>query len=293
VFTKPPKLNVTKDYRLFHRPDDADNRDAAPKRWKRLRASMQRYGFLPDRPISCYRDATKTLWVKDGQHRLIFAEELALPVYWIETPVDYDVGIVGATGEKWLPIDHARRYAARGNPHYRAVLALHTDFGISPNTAAGLLAGQTSGSNVSRAFEDGTYEATDQTFGITVATLYRSIYTKHPTLKHNCLLMALAACCRAPLFDAGRLLQNLTRCRAKVAEYSTRDAFLDMLEEIYNYGRHELYPLKIAAMQAMKERQPTHARKKPSELEKARATISRLMLLDTTPPERTSKQPAT
>lgn len=62
--------------------------------------------------------------------------------------------------------------------------------------------------------------------------------------------------CRVPDFDAGRLLQCAARCRERLVSYSTRDAYLGMLEEVYNFGRKQLFGLKSAAVMAMRDRFP-------------------------------------
>jgi len=111
-----PKINVTKNYRMFGR--SADNREVDLKKHRRLYESMRRYGFLPCYPIICPRDANKHLYVKEGQHRLAIAEELGLPVYWVETDVDFDVAVVNCTQKVWTPIDYAKKHAA-DNPDYR------------------------------------------------------------------------------------------------------------------------------------------------------------------------------
>ena len=61
------------------------------------------------------------------------------------------------------------------------------------------------------------------------------------------------------------MLQNADRCREKLIAYSTRDAYLEMLESIYNFGRSKMLGLKVAALMAMRERnavQVARAKKK-------------------------------
>lgn len=76
-------------------------------------------------------------------------------------------------------------------------------------------------------------------------------------------MKCLAACqavCRVAEFDPARLKANLKRCSEKLAPFSTRDAYLQMLEEIYNYGRSKLFALRIAAIEAMRERDPSRSK---------------------------------
>lgn len=70
------------------------------------------------------------------------------------------------------------------------------------------------------------------------------------------------AVCRLDGFDAARLLAGVERCREKLVSYSTREAYLEMIEEIYNFGRRQLVPIKVNALNAMKSRSAAQPAKK-------------------------------
>lgn len=70
------------------------------------------------------------------------------------------------------------------------------------------------------------------------------------------------AVCRVPGFDAKRLIGGAERCRDKLGSYSTREAYLEMMEEIYNFGRKQLVGLKSQAMMIMKDRNACNAKVK-------------------------------
>jgi len=42
--------------------------------------------------------------------------------------------------------------------------------------------------------------------------------------------------------------------------YSTRDGYMDMLEEVYNFKRMKLFPLKVNALQVMRDRNIAHSK---------------------------------
>jgi hypothetical protein len=50
------------------------------------------------------------------------------------------------------------------------------------------------------------------------------------------------------------LIGGAERCREKLVSYSTRDAYLDLLESVYNFGRKQLVSLKLPAIEAMRKR---------------------------------------
>jgi hypothetical protein len=246
------KINVTKNYRLFSRSDD--NRPLDMKKHKKLFQSMKRYGFLNDFPIACRRDDNKHLVVKDGQHRLAIAETLGLPVYWVEGAVDFDVAVVNGTAKIWHLRDYATKFATNGNQDYQKGLAFAEAHKLPLGTAFSLLAGTTSWTNVQSAFFDGDFKIKDQQWANAVAGIYGPMTEMSAVLRNARFVEACMAVCRIKEFDATRLLQNAHRCREKLVAYSTKDAYLDMLEDIYNFGRKHLLGLKAAAIMAMRER---------------------------------------
>src|SRR5262245_22388251 len=98
-------IQTTRNYRLFER-HEGENRPLNLKKHKKLIESMKRYGFLACFPLVCVRDPDGRLVVKDGQHRLAIAEMLALPVYWIEEAVDFDVAVINCTSKIWALKDY-------------------------------------------------------------------------------------------------------------------------------------------------------------------------------------------
>lgn len=61
------------------------------------------------------------------------------------------------------------------------------------------------------------------------------------------------AVCRVEEFEPKRLLRNAERCREKLMPYSTREAYLVMLEEIYNFRQQKLVALKVLAEMTRRE----------------------------------------
>jgi hypothetical protein len=250
--SSPKKVNVTRNYRMFARSED--NRALVPHKHKRLLESMRLYGFLPEFPIVCCRDANKHLIVKDGQHRLSIAETLGLPVYWIEESAAWDVAIVNSTQKGWVPRDYAERYARAGNADYLEGLDFMDANRLPIGLSFALLAGTTTFANIQAAFLRGEFRVKDRKWAASVAAIYRPFHAASKACRNARFIEACMAVCRVKEFEPDRLLHGLNRCREKLVAFSTRDAYLEMLEEIYNFGKRQLYPLKIAALTAMRER---------------------------------------
>ena len=255
-----PKLQATKDYRLFHR--STANRPLNPGKHKRLLKSMQDYGFLPCYPLVCMRNGQKSLVILDGQHRLAFAESLGLAVYFLVLENAIDIAKVNSTQEKWNTRNFAETYAAQGKIAYRDGLEFAERHGIAVGIAFGMLAGTTSWNNIATEYYGGTFIIRDKEWAETVGSIYSQIVATAPRVRNARLLEACMAVARVNGFDSQRLLSGVDRCREKLVAYATRDAYLEMLEEVYNFGRKSLVGLKIAAIQAMRDRNATTPKSK-------------------------------
>lgn len=253
------KIQTTKNYKLFTR--STENRPTDLKKHKKLIESMKKYGFLSCFPIVCWRDKVGNLIVKDGQHRLMIAESLGLPVHWVEETVDFDVAEINCTGKTWALQDFARKHATNGLKAYEEGMEFATAHSIPLGTAFALLAGNTSFGNIQPQFIDGTFKVKDRKWADAVASIYGPLTLMQAALKTNHFVAACMAVCRVAEFEAKRLLQNAERCREKLVHYGSRDAYLDMLEHVYNFGRVKLFALKIAALTAMRERIVTNKKK--------------------------------
>lgn len=249
-----PKVAVTKNYRLFER--SPDNRILNEPKHKRLRKSMEEYGFIPAYPIVCIRNGDKHLVVRDGQHRLVFAESLGLSVYYMVVETDFDISRVNNTQVVWTPRNHAETFAAQGKGEYQAGLEFADRYHLPVATAFALLAGTACFHNVSQTFYDGTFKTKDRDWAEAVGSIYSHISSIAPRLRNARLIEACMAICRVHGFDVQRLIGGAERCREKLVPYATRDAYLDMLEAVYNYGRKQMVGLKVAAINAMRERNP-------------------------------------
>lgn len=253
--TRSRKVNVTKNYRLFER--SADNRQTKLKGRGKLIASLKTYSWLHSMPLSAYRNGDKKLIVKDGQHRLDIAAELGIPVPWVEEPIDFDISVVNSTAKIWQPIDHAEKWAAAGKREYQEGIEFAQRYKIAVGLSFALLSGTFHYSNVIDSFTRGTYKIKDRDWANRVAGIYSQMVALSPSLRRATFLQACAAVCRVPEFKEKRLLTCANRCRDKLASYSTRDAYLAMLEEVYNYGHKTMLGLKSSAIMVMRARNAT------------------------------------
>lgn len=254
------KILNTRNYRLFQN-NSGENRPLDIKKHKKLLESMKEYGFLECFPIIVNRNGGEHLIVKDGQHRLACAEALGLPVYYVEDKSDFDVAKVNVATKIWVLKDYAQKFAASGAKPYQEGLDFAQQYGLPIGTAFSLLGGTTTFSNFQEQFLSGTFKVKDRTWANAVASIYGPLTGMSKAVKNARMLEACMAVCRVPDFNPERLLGGAEQCREKLIAYSTRDAYLDMLEDIYNFRRRQLVGLKSAAIMAMRERNAAKPKK--------------------------------
>lgn len=250
------QIRCTKDYRIFHRHSD-ENRPLNLKWHKRLVESMKEYGFIRAYPIICFRDKDKRLIIKDGQHRAVIAEMLGLPVYFVEEEKDFDIAKANSATASWKLVDYAQKHAANGIDAYKSVLEFANTHSMPVSLAATLLSGTTTFANINAKFYNGTWRVKDWDWANAVASILVPLTAINPKIKNQRFIEACMAVCRVDEFDPKRLISGAERCREKLVPYGTKEAYLDMLESIYNFHRAKLFGLKNAAIMAMRERNPS------------------------------------
>lgn len=250
--TEQRKIQATRNYRLFARSEE--NRALDLKKHKKLYESMRTYGFLPCFPIVCVKNGIGPRIVKDGQHRLAIAEELGLPVYYVDEDTDFDVAVINCTPKTWTLRDYAEKHIANGKKDYVEGLEFASRHGVPLGIAFAMLSGTTSFGNVQDSFVRGDFKVKDAVWAECVGSTYSAMINLSTSLKTVRFLEACMAAARVKGFEIARLIGGAKQCRDKLVSYSTRDAFLEMMEYIYNFRRQKTVPLKFMALEAMRER---------------------------------------
>lgn len=258
--SKSVKVNMTTNYDMFH---VCENRPINEARHKKLRLSMQQYGFLKGFPIVCVRDGKGRLVVKDGQHRLAFARLLRLPVWWIEEDVDFDIATINSTSRIWVLRDYADRFAQAGNKNYAEGIDFAATHKIPLGTAFAMLAGTISFGNIEGAFTAGDFKVKERGWAEMVAATYGPLTESAPGSKSQIMLLACMAVCRVPDFDPKRLAVGAQSNPGLLKPFAQRDEYLTVFEELYNHKRNakNRVPLKFMAIQAMADRGKARGKK--------------------------------
>lgn len=250
------KTTSTRDYGRF--VSDKANRVITEKdrlRLKRLRASMKKYGFLPF-PILVRRTGQR-LSIIDGQHRFAVAQELGLPVLYVETERD-DIVIseCAAAQSPWNIHDYVASSAARGERHYQDLLAFSQQHKMPLARCAMLLRGYCGDNGaVGAAIKDGRFVVKDRVFAERVARLVNAIAEHFPHAKASPSVAALARFIRIPQFDDERLIKRAAAHPHMLKNQPTLEMFSEMYEALYNHAsRQGRLPLAFLAKEAAAKR---------------------------------------
>lgn len=246
-------ISTTKNYRMFKISDENRPLDLSTR--KGLRDSMKAYGFLKSFPLSCVRGRDNKLVVKDGQNRLAIAEELGLAVHYYVEEVDYDIAAVNNAQQKWTLKDYAMKWASQGRDNYVTLLAFIDSHSMPIGLGTSLLCGHSHANGITmRQFREGNFKVSDYEFADRVANVYSQLIHLAKDVKNRNCLAAVMAAMRIDGFDPKRLIDGAKKRPEKLKPYATRDCYLEMIEEVYNYNRSRLVSVKMPALQILRER---------------------------------------
>lgn len=241
-------IQATKNYKLFHMSDD--NRPVDIAKHNKLKKSMQESGYIKGYPIIVKRDDKGRLVVKDGQHRLSVAELLQIPVWWVEDDGDFDIATVNSTHVKWQPVDYAKKWAANGKKDYQEAIEFCEQYNLPISRGFSLLAGSicTAGTGFRDAYANGSFRIREKSYAHIIASVYRTFLDMKVSVNKSRLLEALILVCRVDGFDKSRLIDGAKKTVEKFQNYSTCEAYMDMLEDMYNFRRSKLVSIKNEAI---------------------------------------------
>lgn len=240
--TKTPRLESSSNYAAFT-PND-EQREIKDSHVKHLAEEMGQYGYLPSKPIQCFKKGSKYV-VIDGHHRLAAAKRIGIPVFFVVEPESNaeTMASVNANVKTWCIIDFIRMYSLRGNKEYQNLMR-YIEVGIPSMMAASMLHGHAAASgNVNDLLKRGDFKirTTDH-----INRIYRMIEefsSSNPVVKHRAFIASLSECLLTPEFDFDRFKRRFEESPAMIQKASNKDLQLLQIEELYNFRSREKVPL--------------------------------------------------
>lgn len=243
------KLEKTADYSKFVTNDE--QRPIKEKHVKKLVAAMQSMGFLPSKPIQCYRKNGKLVMV-DGHHRFTAAKSLGIPVFYVvETEQCQDtMAAENSLVSKWAGEDFVRLFAMRGMKDYVELMS-YKQKGIPIVMAASMLIDNAASSgNAHKSIQDGTFKIKSRNQINAVLSFLEEFGEINPALKSRSFIAAIS---NVVMCDDVSLETMRTRIRenpSMITKASTQQAMLAQLETVYNHRSRNPIPLKFLVEKA-------------------------------------------
>jgi len=245
------ELKKTSDYSIFTL--SSENRSV--ENVSKLTASMTRYGFLRCHPLHVVLRDGK-LVVLDGQHRLKAAKALGIPVYYvIEKDANISIPEINCAQRAWSVKDFVHSFASQGLPDYIKLKEFAESNGLPMFGAASLLIGSNFDSgNTGSKIRNGEYRVRDERYANSVAAVVRASAEYAPWARNGLYVSAISMCLRVREFSARQYIEKLGKHSLLLVLCPNRDAFLDVIESIYNRNSPKKIPLAFLARQMSRQR---------------------------------------
>lgn len=232
-----------------------------------LERSMLAYGWLDPYPMHVVKNGSGKLKIKAGHHRFHVARKLGIPCkYVIAEDQGETIQELEVATRPWTLQDYLASYCRVGNEHYINVKNYLELTGIPIQCAISMLAGQTAASgNQNKKFKAGTYKVSDEKHAYDVACLVIGCSERGVKFaRHFGFVQALSAVCRVKEFDNELFLARVKLHVGMMTAQPAKDAYLSVIEQVYNYGggRKARLPIAFLAKEVATQR---NAAKKPTE----------------------------
>lgn len=229
-------MQSTKNYDMFKFREDNRAR-VEPSHVRTLVKSIQSRNMLEYKPII----VNENYEVVDGQHRLLAAKELNVPIYYVIEPEFTTIDMIHLqTQKQWKTEDYINAYAKNGNQEYQRVLDFSKENEVPLTVALALLGGRTS--EQFKKIKTGEFKYKSDKTSLMFLDYCRDI---HQTIIHNLgnlacfraskFWRAMAHVCKNPIYNHDKMMKNLVMLITKVNARPSYSEYVTMLLSIHNY----------------------------------------------------------
>jgi hypothetical protein len=224
---------------------------------KRLEASMLKHGWIDACPLHVIRNGGGKLKIKQGHHRFIAAQNIGIPVKYVECRDDATIFDLEATTVRWSMQDYLVSHCRTGKKEYLKVRQYCDESGISLQLAISMLGGQAAGSdNFQRDFKEGRYKTKEESnHADTVKDIVLHVKNQGiPFYNHSLLVQAISKIVWVPELSLSQLKNKIKLFHSIFEKKVNLEQYMDLLEETYNRQSRGKLPLKFLAMEESKRR---------------------------------------
>ena len=226
----------TTDYDVF--VFDPANRPVNRNHVEKLKASISKRNLLSSYPIIV--SAQNGEWVvRDGQHRLVAARELGVPIYYTfnDDMTTDDVSFTNGAQASWSSLDFLYHFCARGFAEYvrfREFMERHPwmTFAVAVNLC-------TYGDRTATGFKSGEYKCNDVEFAEQVAQAVLQFSRWVPFYRESVFIGAIAQLFEHEGYNHERMLRKMEFQSTRLVKCVNIEEYLRIFSSIYNYQAKE------------------------------------------------------
>lgn len=249
------KIFVTKEYNQFKFTQENRDVDLSKPSAKKLRKSMQKYGWIDAFPMLCHRNGDEKIKIIDGQHRFSIAQEIGIPCKYVLNDIDVEVSEINEAQDNWSVKDYLNRWAKAGKDDYVKVGQFSNRFGIPLGLSIAMNSGTYTFANVRDKFQRGDYRIKTPVLAEKIANTYNDIAKLADGAKKQNFVKAIYQCYYVDEFNAERLVSQARKFPNIIQPMSKVDEYLEMIEELYNHAKKSSrIPLCFLSREAMRDR---------------------------------------
>lgn len=239
---KVNEVYSTKDYNKFK--FRGDNRIIKESHVRGLVENMRVRGWEP----GSYVVINEKGEVIDGQHRVKAATKLGIPIFYtIERKAGFDtIRNLNRNQKNWALTDHIHGYVEENNPHYIKLNNFIKEYPELKVTECMMLC-KNSFTSVSREdFESGNFTVKDMTKAREWANNIMSLKPYFKGFNRSIFVRALVkVLSKKEEFKFDRFLHKVTIRPNLIRMCGTVEQYVDMIEEIYNFGSRDKVNLRF------------------------------------------------
>lgn len=183
----------------------------------------------------------KYMEILEGQHRFIVCKANQLPIYYIIID-DCDIKdaiLINTISKKWTMEDYLEHYCTLGYQHYINLKNFVEFTGLNSNCARLFcedFSGKPSKSNTK--FAVGKFEMIPFDEAIKNFEIYRD-YNKCPAFNMQIFMLAVIKISKNPKYNHKKMISKLDDFYYKVTKRVTKNEYIQVLTEIYNYNTNK------------------------------------------------------
>lgn len=237
---KDLKIYMTRDYGKFKFLEY--NRETNRNHIDKLKESLSQKNDMNLNPVV----VTPSFELVNGQHRMIAAKELGIPVYYV---IDYDftpdkLFTHNTLQKSWNSEDVLKYYVNQGYEQYMQFERFLKKYDLTIHSYKNLIRPSGNGGTFFEVFRTGAFKHVNTPEDFHVLNCYQSVKKllidegfKYPKIFTNrSFLMALRLFVLEPSFNLDRFLDRLSIKFSLIKRTQTYDTYLEIFCSIYNYN---------------------------------------------------------